>query len=149
MQSSHYMSEVFSQKGPPSAFEYSAMTLPKTKLMMAVSFMTMLRAGPEVSFRGSPTVSPVTEFLWASLPFWKPLPRPPAEMYFLELAHAPPVLLIEMASCTLDTNAPESKPAQAFLPKPKPATRGLKITRAPGASISRREASVEIRMHLS
>ena len=35
---------------------------------MAWSFMTMLRAGPEVSFRGSPTVSPTTAALWQSLP---------------------------------------------------------------------------------
>ena len=34
-------------------------------------FMTLisgLRAGPAVSFRGSPTVSPVTAALWASEP---------------------------------------------------------------------------------
>merc|ERR1712186_213172 len=138
-----------SQKGPPSSFEYFAMALPKTKLRMAVSFMTMFSAGPEVSFRGSPTVSPVTEFLCASEPLRNSGPRPPAEMYFFELSHAPPVLLMEMANCTLDTSAPESKPAQAFLPKPRPATSGLRITRAPGASISRKDASVEMRMHLS
>merc|ERR1712039_101615 len=64
------------QNGPPSALENSAMALPKTKLMMAVSFMTMFSAGPEVSFSGSPTVSPVTEFLCASEPFTNSLPRP-------------------------------------------------------------------------
>merc|ERR1719350_2482446 len=85
----------------------------------------MLSAGPEVSFNGSPTVSPVTEFLCASDPFTNSLPRPPAEMYFFELSHAPPELLMEIASCTLDTRAPDRRPAQAFLPKPKPATRGL------------------------
>ena len=31
-----------------------------TTEMMAMSFMTMLSAGPEVSFSGSPTVSPTT-----------------------------------------------------------------------------------------
>merc|ERR1712238_527052 len=101
------------QKGPPSAFENSAIALPKTKLMMAVSFMTMFRAGPEVSFSGSPTVSPVTEFLCASEPLQNSLPRPPAEMYFLELSQAPPVLLMEMASCTLETSAPDRSPAQS------------------------------------
>merc|ERR1712151_116278 len=80
------------QNGPPSAFENSAIAVPKTKLMMAVSFMTMFNAGPEVSFSGSPTVSPVTEFLCASEPFTNSLPRPPAEMYFLELSQAPRVL---------------------------------------------------------
>merc|ERR1712066_356341 len=137
------------QNGPPSAFENSAIAVPKTKLMMAVSFMTMFSAGPEVSFSGSPTVSPVTEFLCASEPFTYSLPKPPAEMYFLELSQAPPVLLMEMASCTLETKAPDSRPAQQFFPKPRPATRGLKITKAPGASISRSEASVEILMHRS
>mmetsp|Transcript_53394 Transcript_53394/g.141553 ORF Transcript_53394/g.141553 Transcript_53394/m.141553 type:complete len:208 (-) Transcript_53394:2102-2725(-) len=34
--------------------------LANTTEMMAMSFMTMLRAGPEVSLRGSPTVSPTT-----------------------------------------------------------------------------------------
>merc|ERR1712207_34438 len=145
----HRPSADHAQNGPPSAFENSAIALPKTKLMMAVSFMTMFSAGPEVSLSGSPTVSPVTEFLCASEPFTYSAPRPPAEMYFFELSQAPPVLLMEMASCTLETRAPERRPAQAFFPKPRPATRRLKITRAPGASISRSEASVEILMHLS
>merc|ERR1712127_668120 len=109
----------------------------------------MFSAGPEASFSGSPTVSPVTEFLCASEPFTNCGPKPPAEMYFLELSQAPPVLLMEMASCTLDTKAPDKSPAQQFFPKPKPATSGLKITSAPGANISLKEASVEIRMHRS
>merc|ERR1712029_976651 len=99
------------QNGPPSALENSAIALPKTKLMMAVSFMTMFSAGPEVSFSGSPTVSPVTEFLCASEPFTNSLPKPPAEIYFFELSQAPPVLLMEMASCTLETKAPDRSPA--------------------------------------
>lgn len=57
-----------SQKGPPSLFEKFLMAVPKTRLMIAVSFMTMFNAGPEVSLSGSPTVSPVTEFLCASEP---------------------------------------------------------------------------------
>merc|ERR1719160_2429305 len=133
-----------SQHGPPAAFEYSKMAVPKTKLRMAVNFMTMFKAGPEVSFNGSPTVSPVTEFLCASEPFTYSLPSPPAEMYFLELSQAPPVLLMEMASCTLDTKAPDNIPAQVFLPKPRPATKGLKMTKAPGRIISFNDASVEI-----
>ncbi len=32
-----------------------------TKDIMAISFMTMLMAGPEVSLNGSPTVSPVSK----------------------------------------------------------------------------------------
>ena len=38
----------------------------KTRERMAMSFMTMLSAGPEVSLRGSPTVSPTTAALWSS-----------------------------------------------------------------------------------
>jgi hypothetical protein len=34
--------------------------LPKTSEVMAESLIRMLMAGPEVSLRGSPTVSPVT-----------------------------------------------------------------------------------------
>ena len=32
------------------------------------SLMRMLREGPEVSLKGSPTVSPMTAALWLSLP---------------------------------------------------------------------------------
>ncbi len=38
-----------------------------TREMMAISFMTMFSAGPDVSFSGSPTVSPMTAALWAGL----------------------------------------------------------------------------------
>ena len=77
------------------------------------------------------------------------LPKPPAEMYFFELSQAPPVVLIEMASCTLETRAPDKSPAQQIFPNPMPATSELRITRASGAIIFRSEASVEILMHLS
>ena len=56
---------------------------------------------------------------------------------------------MEMASCTLDTNAPDRSLATQFFPKPRPATNGLRITKAPGANISLKEVSVEIVMHLS
>merc|ERR1719159_622963 len=136
-----------SHTGPPCALEYCAIVEPKTRLMMAVSFITMFNAGPEVSFRGSPTVSPVTAFLCAAEPLRWLGPRPPASMYFFELSQAPPVLLMEIASWIPDTSAPDRSPAVAFLPKPKPATSGDRMTNAPGASISRSEDSVEIRMH--
>src|ERR1700691_4080538 len=53
-------------------------------------FMTLmrgLRAGPAVSLKGSPTVSPITAAVWASDPF---PPSWPSSMYFLALSHAPP-----------------------------------------------------------
>merc|ERR1719506_2294348 len=100
-----------------------------TRERMAMSFMTMLSAGPEVSFSGSPTVSPVTAFLWAELPLPQPDPRPPDSMYFLALSQAPPELDIEMASCTPETKAPDKRPAVQFLPKKIPARSGERMTR--------------------
>jgi len=41
----------------------------KTKLKIAISLIKMLRLGPEVSFKGSPTVSPITAALCSSDPF--------------------------------------------------------------------------------
>ena len=53
-------------------------------------FMTLiigLSAGPAVSLKGSPTVSPITAALCAS----EPLPPSwPSSMYFLALSQAPP-----------------------------------------------------------
>eukprot|EP00395_MALV-II_sp_L67-2_P000049 gene48-gene463 len=70
----------------------------------------MFRDGPEVSLSGSPTVSPVTAFLCAAEPLPNSDPRPPASMYFLALSHAPPELLMLIASCTPETSAPERTP---------------------------------------
>lgn len=47
---------------------------PKMSDKIAMSLMRMLRAGPEVSLSGSPTVSPTTAALWISLPFLTVLP---------------------------------------------------------------------------
>lgn len=52
----HYNKAVLSKK------------LAKTKEKMAESLIRMLRAGPEVSLRGSPTVSPITAALCSSEP---------------------------------------------------------------------------------
>ena len=44
----------------------------------------MLRAGPDVSLKGSPTVSPITHALWVSVPFFSLPSGPPSiSMYFL------------------------------------------------------------------
>ena len=43
--------------------------VPKINEIIAISFIKMFRAGPEVSFRGSPTVSPIMAALWACDPF--------------------------------------------------------------------------------
>jgi hypothetical protein len=62
---------------------------------MAESLMRMLRAGPEVSFNGSPTVSPITAALCSGDPFflWTPsITSYPLSMNFLALSQAPPEL---------------------------------------------------------
>mmetsp|Transcript_40021 Transcript_40021/g.73920 ORF Transcript_40021/g.73920 Transcript_40021/m.73920 type:complete len:324 (+) Transcript_40021:319-1290(+) len=121
----------------------------KTTEIMAMSFMRMLRAGPEVSLSGSPTVSPTTAALWASepLPWTTPSKtRSPRSTYFLALSQAPPVLDWEMASWTPETMPPARRPQTELTPKRMPKMMGESMTRAPGRIISRREASVEILM---
>src|SRR5699024_8216435 len=51
-----------------------AMTAEKTMETVEQSLIRMLRLGPEVSLKGSPTVSPMTPALWHSLPLppWWP-----------------------------------------------------------------------------
>merc|ERR1719502_1542563 len=116
--------------------------------MIADSLMTMLRAGPLVSFIGSPTVSPVTAFLCACDFFPFPSPKPPASMYFFALSQAPPVFDIDTAIMTPATRAPLRRPAQAFFPRRQPKMIGLKITSAPGPIISRSDACVEMETHV-
>mmetsp|Transcript_5154 Transcript_5154/g.15488 ORF Transcript_5154/g.15488 Transcript_5154/m.15488 type:complete len:245 (+) Transcript_5154:1796-2530(+) len=115
-----------------------------------MSLIKMFREGPEVSLSGSPTVSPMTAALWASVPF-PPSMRAcsvlPASKYFLALSQAPPVLEAEMASWTPEMRAPTRTPARVLTPKRVPTTRGVKMTKAPGGPISAREACVEISMH--
>jgi hypothetical protein len=48
--------------------EYFTTNPEKTTLTMLMSLIRMFREGPEVSLKGSPTVSPVTPALWASDP---------------------------------------------------------------------------------
>jgi hypothetical protein len=72
----------------------------KTSDKIAMSLMRILREGPEVSFNGSPTVSPVIAALCSSvfLALTSPLTTNyPPSMYFLALSQAPPELLIEIA----------------------------------------------------
>jgi hypothetical protein len=65
-------------------------------------------------------------------------------MYFFALSHAPPVFDDEIAICTPLVSAPASVPASASTPKKKPMMRGVSMTSAPGAIISRSDASVEM-----
>ena len=54
-----------------------------------ITLISGFSAGPAVSLNGSPTVSPMTAALWASVPL---PPWWPSSMYFLALSHAPPAL---------------------------------------------------------
>ena len=49
--------------------EYLTMSPANTTDTIAMSLMRMFSEGPEVSLKGSPTVSPTTPALWASDPF--------------------------------------------------------------------------------
>lgn len=63
--------------------------------------MRMFKLGPDVSFSGSPIVSPITAALWIYEPFLTTFPSSsfikPASIYFFALSHAPPVFDDEIA----------------------------------------------------
>jgi hypothetical protein len=62
--------------------------------------MRILIEGPLVSFKGSPTVSPITAAWCSSVPFplvYLSITNLSASINFLALSHAPPVLLAEIA----------------------------------------------------
>ena len=106
----------------------------------------MFKDGPDVSLKGSPTVSPTTEALCASLPF---PPKFPSSMYFLALSIAPPAFAMNTASKNPVTTAPASNPPRASGPRRKPTTTGTITANAPGSIISLSAASVEIAIHFS
>ena len=58
-----------------------------TSAVTDISFMKMLSPGPEESFMGSPTVSPMTAAAWAGLPL---PPSSPDSIYYLALSHVLP-----------------------------------------------------------
>ena len=66
---------------------------------MLISLIRIFKLGPEVSLNGSPTVSPTTVALCASLPL---PPWFPSSMNFFALSHAPPArVAIVMAGLTV------------------------------------------------
>lgn len=74
--------------------------LQNTRDKIAINFIRMFKLGPLVSFKGSPTVSPITAALWIYVPFLTTSPLSfikPAYTYFLALSHAPPVFEAEIA----------------------------------------------------
>ena len=77
--------------------------------------------GPEVSLKGSPTVSPTTAALCCSepLPPWWP-----DSIYFLALSQAPPALDINTAMAKPVTDTPPSRPTTPVGPRIRPVTMG-------------------------
>ena len=78
------------------------------------SLIKILIEGPEVSLKGSPTVSPTTAALCASdplPPYW------PVSMCFFALSQAPPLLAIIIARTNPLAAAPESIATTASNPK--------------------------------
>ena len=112
---------------------------------MVISLIRMLIDGPEVSLKGSPTVSPTTAALWASEPL-PPSFRP--SMYFLALSQAPPLLAIKIAIITPLTSAPASRPPRLSTPSRKPTSKGATTAIMPGRIISFNAAVVEMDTHL-
>ena len=103
------------------------------------SLMRILREGPEVSLKGSPTVSPMTAALWHSEPL---PPWAPPSMYFLALSQAPPALDMNTATTKPVTVTPPSSPTTASAPRIRPVTTGTTMASREGATISFRAPRV-------
>ena len=93
----------------------------------------MLIDGPEVSLKGSPTVSPTTAALWQSEPL---PPRLPASIYFLALSQAPPAFDIITAKTNPVIVVPAKKPATPLTPRISPTTIGTTTARTAGKIIN-------------
>ncbi len=106
---------------------------------MLMILISGLIAGPAVSLYGSPTVSPVTAALCASLPL---PPKWPSSMYFLALSQAPPPVVIEMATNNPVTIVPINSPPSACAPSTRPTTTGTTTGSSEGTTISRIAARV-------
>merc|ERR550525_779509 len=82
--------------------KYSA----NTRDIIVINLIKMLSAGPEVSLKGSPMVSPTTAAECSSDPFALSSPNPLASMNFLALSHAPPAFAINTANMKPEVSAP-------------------------------------------
>lgn len=137
----HYKRAVLSKK------------LTNIKEKIADNFTNMFKAGPEVSFNGSPTVSPTTAALCSLEPFFLIIPSDPVNypdsMYFLALSQAPPALAEEIAIDTPEIKIPGNIPATAVGPKKIPIRKGVPRTIKAGKNISSKEDFVAILIHLS
>src|SRR5690554_8034510 len=105
----------------------------KTNETMDVNLIKILREGPEVSLKGSPTVSPTTAALWASEPF---PPKFPSSIYFFALSQEPPALAIITAIVKPTTITPANKPVTPLTPNNNPTIIGAATAIRAGPTIS-------------
>src|SRR5665647_2937385 len=115
---------------PPWNFIIKGTISNATMLMILIIGLT---AGPAVSLYGSPTVSPVTAALCASEPL---PPKLPSSMYFLALSHAPPPVVMEIATKMPVTMVPTSTPPSACAPSVSPTITGTATGSSDGTIIS-------------
>ena len=104
------------------------------------SLMRMFKDGPEVSLKGSPTVSPTTAALCCSepLPPWWP-----DSIYFLALSQAPPALDMNTAMTKPVTDTPPSNPTTPVGPRISPVRMGTMMASNAGTTISCRAPLVQ------
>ena len=93
-----------------------------TMLTIDMSLMRILSDGPEVSLKGSPTVSPTMVALWANEPL---PPKLPSSTIFLALSHAPPALAIKTARVKPPASPPTNRPKTPATPSTQPTTIGM------------------------
>src|SRR3569623_115752 len=99
---------------------------------MLMILINGLIAGPAVSLYGSPTVSPVTAALCASDPL---PPKLPSSMYFMALSHAPPPVVMEIATKMPVMMVPSSTPPSALGPRIRPTSTGTSTGSSDGTRI--------------
>ena len=117
-----------------------------TKATVDKSLITQCKEGPTVSLKGSPTVSPVTDALCASLPF-PPYLCSPVSTSFFALSHAPPALFrkrlinspltventsTDRTACAPNVSDPRAAPIHR---KMTPMTTGKRTASVPGLTI--------------
>ena len=113
-----------------------------TKATTDINFNKIFSEGPDVSLKGSPTVSPTTAALCASDPF-----LPSDSIIFLALSQAPPALDWKIAIRTPHVVTPAKRPPSISAPPINPMATGTAIANKPGNTISLIEAVVEISTH--
>ena len=102
-------------------------------LTMLINLMRILSDGPEVSLKGSPTVSPTTVALWHSEPL---PPYSPLSTYFLALSQAPPELAMNTANVKPVASPPTNSPITPATPNTIPTITGMAIASKEGNTIS-------------